>query len=260
MRNCKTPSRSRALQSFGILLWILWIGTPSAFSQTARFWDETVHSSSLGANRVIHVHLPPSYDANPKRRYPVLYLEDGQNVFSTAGTNVAFGWGNWALDQTADRLYRAGRMQEIIMVAVDNTSARYQEYCGRMNPPSTNGAVPPSATAFEKYSAFLITELKPLIDREYRTKTSAANTGIMGSSLGRLCSIVISWEHPETFGLAASLSGSFQVEHTNFLNSVLRDYRGKPKPVRVYLDSGVTDFMGGDDNCSLTGQVAAELR
>ena len=117
----------------------------------------------------------------------------------------------------------------------------------------------PIYTAFENYTAFLTTELKPRVDLEYRTKTDAANTGVMGSSMGGICSLVLAWEHPEVFGRAASLSGAFMVEGTNFLNSVLRNYHGKPKPVRVYLDSGVKAFMGGDDGCALTAQVAAAL-
>ena len=150
------------------------------------------------------------------------------------------------------------------MVGVDNSAARTNEYSGRIrhaqSAGSTNTASTNANTAFENYTAFLITELKPRIDREYRTKTDAANTGVMGSSMGGICSVVLAWEHPEVFGKAGSLSGAFMVEGTNFLNSVLRNYHGKPKPVRIYLDSGVTDFMGGDDGCALTKQVAAELR
>jgi enterochelin esterase-like enzyme len=82
----------------------------------------------------------------------------------------------------------------------------------------------------------------------------------MGSSLGGICSLVLAWEHPEIFGRTASLSGSFQVEHTNFLNEILHNYHGKPKPFRIYLDSGAIDFTGGDDGRALTTQVAAELR
>ena len=82
----------------------------------------------------------------------------------------------------------------------------------------------------------------------------------MGSSMGGLCSVVLAWEQPEVFGGAASLSGAFMVEGTNFLNAVLRPYQAKPKPARIYLDSGSVDFMGGDDGRSLTKAVAQELR
>ena len=105
----------------------------STVGQSGRLVDDSVLSRFLGANLGIHVYLPPSYDKEPTRRYPVLYLHDGQNVFSSAGMNIAFGWGNWGLDKTMDQLCHDGKMQEIIMVAVDNSPARYEEYCGRPN-------------------------------------------------------------------------------------------------------------------------------
>lgn len=246
------------------VLLLLLLSLQTAASQGQLVKEEAVASRFLNGSRTIHVYLPPSYKKEPNRRYPVLYLHDGQNVFSSAGENIAFGWGNWELDKTVDKLCRAGKMQEIIMVGVDNSFARMAEYSGRMsssndieisNPASTTGN-----TAFENYAAFLITELKPKIDREYRTKVEAANTGVMGSSMGGICSVALAWEHPEVFGRAASLSGAFQIEHADFLKTVLKTYQGKPKPVRIYLDSGTIDFTGGDDGRTLTGQVAAELR
>src|SRR5436309_1681902 len=92
--------------------------------------EERIVSRFLGTSRVVRVYLPPSYDVEPQRRYPVLYLHDGQNVFSSAGTNCCFGWGNWALDKTVDELCVARRMREIIMVAVDHSRSRYKEYRG----------------------------------------------------------------------------------------------------------------------------------
>ena len=146
-------------------------------------------------------------------------------------------------------------MQEIIMVAVDNSPARFAEYGGRVHAPGATNNTP-----FENYAAFLIQELKPQIDSKYRTRAEAASTAVMGSSMGGLCSLALAWDHPEVFGGAASLSGAFMVEQTNFLNAVLRAYHGKPKQTRIYLDSGATDFMGGDDGRLLTEAVAGEFR
>ena len=227
----------------------------TAWCQSGSLLETNPPSKFFGWNRGLHIYLPPSYSTEPKRRYPVLYLHDGQNVFSSAGTNCAFGWGSWELDKTVDELSRAGKMQEIIMVAVDNSFARYDEYCGRHHATNTS-----TNTAFENYAAFLLAELKPHMDREYRTQSDPAHTGVMGSSMGGICSLVLAWERPDIFGGAASLSGAFMVEQTNFLNDVLKPFHGKPKPIRIYLDSGVVDFMGGDDGHALTEQVAAELR
>ena len=227
-----------------------------------------VFSKHLETNRMVRVYLPPSYERDGNRWFPVLYLHDGQNAFTTAGTNVAFGWGNWELDKTIDSLSAAGKMQEIIMVAVDCSAERYLDYRGpayryleselkELNRPPP---APGDNSRYEKYTQFLIEELKPKIDREYRTLPNAANTAVMGSSMGGLCSLALAWEHPEIFGKAASMSGAFQVERTHFLTNVLRAYRGKPKPIRIYLDSGTSDFSGGDDGRNHTDAVAAELR
>ncbi len=220
-----------------------------------RLLKEEVPSRFLNTTRTVRIYLPASYRQETNRRYPVLYLHDGQNLFSSAGTNICFGWGNWELDKTADELAQARKMQEVIFVGIDNSPARYAEYCGRHHAADTN-----TNTEFENYAAFLIQELKPRIDSRYRTRPEPENTGVMGSSMGGICSMVLAWEHPEVFGKAASLSGAFQVEQTNFLNNVLRPYQGKAKPTHLYLDSGVIDFTGGDDGHKLTAAVAEEYQ
>jgi predicted alpha/beta superfamily hydrolase len=214
-----------------------------------------IASKFVKGPRTVQVYLPPSYHEEPNRRYPVLYLHDGQNFFSSAGTNICFGWGSWELDKIVDDLCGAKRMPEIILVAVNNSGGRYAEYCGKHRLADTN-----TNTEFEDYTAFLIQELKPRIDSQYRTRREPVNTGTLGSSVGGICSIVLAWDHPEVFGMSASLSGSFQIEGTNFLNNILRPYRSKPKSSRLYLDSGVVDFTGGDDGQKLTAGVADEFK
>ena len=130
----------------------------SAMAQSQLLRDETVPSHFLGGSRNIHVYLPPSYRTNLSKRYPVLYLNDGQNMFTSAGVDIAFGWGNWALDRTADEMVETRQMEEIIMVAVDNSRTRFVEYNGRVN--AADGVTP-----FENYAEFLVEELKPRIDR-----------------------------------------------------------------------------------------------
>ena len=226
---------------------------------------EQVKSRYLGSARTVRIYLPPSYESSPKRHYPVLYLHDGQNVFSSAGTNCCFGWGSWELDKTVEALSASRQMEEIIMVAVDNSRWRYQEYRGavprsRKKAAKTEPDDDAQETRFEKYAAFLMKELKPRIDRQYRTLPDAAHTAVMGSSLGGICSVALAWGYPKTFGAAASLSGSFQVEKNYFLEKVLQPYKRKPKRIRIYLDSGIIDFTGDDDGRKNTGAVAAELR
>jgi predicted alpha/beta superfamily hydrolase len=236
-----------------MLLWSSLLFLQSGEAQD-RLIKQEVNSRFLGGSRTVRVYLPASYTKASGQRYPVLYLHDGQNVYSFAGTNIAFGWGSWELDKTVDQLAGAGQMPEVIMVAVDNSRARYAEYCGAHHT-GTNQNTP-----FENYSAFLLEELKPKIDAEYRTEPKPATTAVMGSSMGGICSLILAWEHPDVFGAAASLSGAFMVEHTNFLDHVLRPCTAAPKPIRVYLDCGITDFMGGDDGRTLTDAVAGELK
>jgi len=233
-----------------------------------RFIQEEIKSRALGTSRTVRIYLPASYANKTQRRYPVLYLHDGQNAFSTAGAHCCFGWGSWAIDQTAGELAASGRMKEVILVAIDNSRFRYQEYRGPAYPYSAEELAalknkPSGAnddSRFEAYTSFLIEELKPKIDRDYRTQPGPRDTGLIGSSMGGIASLVIAWEHPEVFGLAASLSGAFQVERTNFIRRVLVPYSGRPKPLRLYLDSGTVDFSGGDDGRKHTERVAAELR
>ncbi len=241
--------------------------------------EQAVKSAHLGGSRKVRVYLPPSYEVEPRRRFPVLYLHDGQNVFSSAGPDGCFGWGNWELDVTADWLIRRGHMREIIMVAIDNSRSRYREYRGRLQSALTERAQTlkgrkartisparpgPESSAenarFDAYARFLVEELRPWVNREYRTLKTAASTGVMGSSLGGICSLSLGWEYPKVFGRVGCLSGSFQIERRNFLKRILEPYQGKTRSVRIYIDSGTIDYSGDDDGRADTDAVVNELR
>src|SRR5687768_17242007 len=110
-------------------------------------FEGNIQSEVLQTNRFVRVYLPPGYAENKTSRYPVLYIHDGQNAFSTVGPHVAFGWGNWELDTTADRLISEKKMRPIIMVAVDCGPSRYREYRG----PIAAGA---DNRPYERYGEF----------------------------------------------------------------------------------------------------------
>jgi hypothetical protein len=107
-------------------IWILLVVLLLAGAQLSRGEDrllkQEVASRFLHGSRTVRIYLPPSYHREPNRRYPVLYLHDGQNIFSSAGTNICFGRGSWELDKTVDDLCQAKKMQEIVLVAVDNNA------------------------------------------------------------------------------------------------------------------------------------------
>ena len=230
-------------------------------AQARIVFEGKIFSTILDANRTVRVYVPASYDENKRRRYPVLYLHDGQNIFSTGGEDAAFGWGTWELDRTVDRLVAEKRMREVIMVAVDNSRQRYAEYRGPSRESLREaGGNTDYPTRFERYAGFLIEELKPWVDREYRTLKGVANTAVMGSSLGGICSVALAWQYPKTFGGAASLSGSFQIERRFFLNHMLTVHRSRPKRFKLYLDSGTIDYTGDDDGRKNTADVAAACR
>jgi predicted alpha/beta superfamily hydrolase len=236
------------------LVFALLLCLTTAVNWGAIVFEGEIPSAILGKPRRIHIYVPPSYEKDAKRRYPVLYIHDGQNAFSTAGPGAAFGWGPWDFDKTADRLIAEQKIEPIIMVAIDCSNERYKEYRGPGAWTKTN-----DSPHYDRYERFLIEELKPKIDREYRTKKTAKDTGTIGSSMGGVVSLALAWQNPKVFGKAASLSGAFQVEGRAALKE-LQNYKAKKKPIRIYLDSGRIDYTGGDDGLKDTELIAEELR
>lgn len=178
-----------------------------------------INSANLnGEFRRYRVLLPRGYDSHPERRYPVLYMHDGQNVFEVGP------FGSWNAHTTAEALTRAGRMREVIIVGVDNGPNRLSDY-----------AAPDAGGQANRYVAFLTSELKPRIDSQYRTLTGADTTGAMGSSMGAHVSLYMGWDSTSTYTRVGALSGAFEVFSSGFYNRV----RSQPKrAIRLYLDSG----------------------
>ena len=161
----------------------------------------------LGRRRRVWVYLPADYAKNPARRYPVLYLHDGQNVFDSA---TSFG-GEWGVDETLDRLRAAGQdATGAIVVAVDNGNEfRSDEYI-----PWRSAALagqPHQGGQGGEYVDFLALTLKPYVDARYRTRPDAAHTGVAGSSLGGLISVYAALKYPRVFGRVGAFSPAFWV-------------------------------------------------
>lgn len=153
-------------------------------------------SAILKNRRAITVWLPPGYWRFPRHRYPVLYLQDGQNVFDPR--TAAYGV-EWDFDGHATRLVRQREMEPVIMVGVYNTPARMAEY----TPPWSDS---PDFGRLEAYGSFLLDEVKPFIDARYRTLAEC--TGIAGSSLGGLSALYLGMRHPRVFTRVGSVSPS----------------------------------------------------
>ncbi|RZJ91823.1 MAG: alpha/beta hydrolase [Brevundimonas sp.] len=159
--------------------------------------------------RNVTVWLPPGYDSQPDRRWPVLYMHDGQNLFDASKAYA----GEWGVDEHVSRLASTGQIDTPIVVGIWNTPLRLREYIPAdllaALPADMRGEVqaiyggPPLS---DQYLRFLVEELKPSIDRDYRTRSDCGCTAIMGSSMGGLISLYAMMKYPAVFGRAGCLS------------------------------------------------------
>ena len=184
-----------------------------------------VESVELGNRRDILVYLPPSYGAG-SREYPVLYMQDGQNLFDQFTSYT----GEWRVDEILEELAAEGL--EAIVVGVPNmTVDRLYEYTPFRDPRFGGGGAP-------AYLRFVVDVVKPLVDAEFRTARERERTGILGSSLGGLVSLFALFEHPGTFGLVGALSPSALFADGALLTYLL----GRPyQPARIAVDVGTLE-------------------
>jgi predicted alpha/beta superfamily hydrolase len=188
-------------------------------------------SRALGNRRNLTVYLPPGYDPDRGRRCPVLYLHDGQNLFDAARSPSGVSWDAHV---TAERLILSRRIPPVILVGIDNTPDRLDEYTPC--PDRGEGAGGRGGL----YGRFLADEVKPFIDRRYRTRPGRAHTGVAGSSLGGLVSLTIVREHPGRFGLCGLLSPSLWWARARVLRELGRD-PGWLRGVRFWVDAGTRE-------------------
>jgi predicted alpha/beta superfamily hydrolase len=185
---------------------------------------ERVSSKFLQQPRRVIVWLPPSYDRSPSRRYPVLYMQDGQQVFDPATSTLN---QDWEVDEWCTKLIAEDRLKELIVVGIYSSPDRLQEY-----DPTLEG---------EAYARFVAEELKPFIDEAYRTKADRSHTAVAGSSMGGCISLYLAWTRPDIFFGAACLSPSIHSETGPRLIPIL-EKTAAPPDLKIYLYCG-----GGDD-------------
>lgn len=197
-------------------------------------------------SRNVEVWLPKNYSADSEKKYKVLYMHDGQNLFSdkSASGNVT-----WGIDETLDSLITNSLVAPTIVVAIwNNGIKRFPEYMPKI--PGEYTSTPQAKAILEenfgvtellsrRYLQFLVEELKPFIDSTYNTSTRKKDTAIMGSSMGGLISVYAISEYPEVFGAAASLSTHWPVPligqaYIQSLASTLPD----PEDHKIYFDYG----------------------
>lgn len=161
--------------------------------------DTAFYIPELKRSRRIWIYLPENYYSS-KQKYPVLYMHDGQNLFDAATS----GFGEWGVDEALDSLQRQTGKYCIVVGIDHGGDHRLREY----NPYDNNRFGKEEGI---EYTEFLVKMLKPYIDAHYRTRRSAANTAIAGSSMGGLISAYAVLKYPETFGVAGIFSPSFWI-------------------------------------------------
>jgi predicted alpha/beta superfamily hydrolase len=189
-------------------------------------------STHLGRKLHVRVYLPPGYEQNPLRRYPVLYMHDGGNLFFP---EEAFLGRDWKVERAVTLLDHMNAMDRVVIVGV-YSGDRMEEY---------------TKPGYEAYARAIIDEVKPEIDGQLRVFDSALETGVIGSSLGGVVSFYMAWEHPQIFGFAACMSSTFS-HKDDLIERVLSEPRRESK---IYLDSG---WPG--DNYEVTLAMAMALQ
>ena len=195
-------------------------------------------SRILGNRRDVLVYLPPGYRRFSRKQYPVLYLHDGQNVFDAA---TSFGGVEWGVDETAERLIRTRIIEPLIVVAVANVGEdRVHEYTPTPGVIETKGKRKKRSRGLARlYGQFLMDELKPYVDRKYRTKPEPEFTGLGGSSLGGLVTLAIGILYPEVFHRLMVMSPS--VWWDDFAIYRLVDSIERKPPLKIWIDTGTAE-------------------
>ena len=183
-----------------IASWAIPKSAPSSTATGDLRWMDFA-SEVLGSKRRVTVWLPPQYRDGVHEGFPVVYCLDGQNLFDRQW--AAFGV-EWEADETARDLARGPANLPLILVGIDNSKDRFDEYTPVVDEVSDK----PVGGKADEYLRFLVTELKPWIDREYRTLKTADTTAIVGSSLGGVFVLHALRKHPEVFGKGAAMSPS----------------------------------------------------
>ena len=192
-------------------------------------------SRILRSRRDILVYLPRGYRRQRKARYPVLYMHDGQNVFDAA---TSFAGVEWGVDETAQRLIRKNLIEPLIIVAVENVGDnRIHEYAPSRGVFHQTGTRKKRSRGLgQKYGSFLIEELKPFIDKTYRTRPEGEFTGVAGSSLGGLLTLALGLWFPQSFSRLGVLSPAVWWDDQMIVQMV--EQLEHKLPLKIWLDTG----------------------
>jgi predicted alpha/beta superfamily hydrolase len=203
---------------------------PSSLKSRLRLHPQFT-SRLMDEKRDFMVYLPPLYEAEPDRRYPTLYLQDGQNLFDPDTSFIPGKY--WRVGESADELIMAGMIEPLMIVGIYN-SGRYRinEYTHVEDKRLGGGRA-------DAYGQMLVEELKPFVDHHYRTLPGIENCGLGGSSLGGLVSMYLALRYSRVFGKLVAMSPSVWWRNRAILKTVAQIQR-KPE-LRIWLDIGTKE-------------------
>lgn len=187
-------------------------------------FSENFEIPQLSRNRRITVLLPHDYYENTQKTYPVLYMNDAQNLFGHGSA-----YGNWEIDKRLSLLKKSGE-RDVIVVAIDHGSENRNSEYSPYSTPTTN-----QKGEGMRYATFIVRVLKPLIDKKYRTQPERSNTGIGGSSMGGLISIYTGMMYPETIGRLMVFSPALWTSPKIYFDSV---EFFSPLDTKIYIYGG----------------------
>ena len=188
------------------------------------------HSRFLPDDRDVTIYLPPGYDEDEDRQYPVLYLQDGQNLFDPRTSFIP--GRTWQVAETADTVIEAGEVEPLIIVGIANTGEhRLAEYTPTRDWKMGGGDA-------DKYGDLLAQDLLPFIAANYRVRSGVENTGLGGSSLGGLVTLYLGLRYPDLYGKLTVMSPSVWWNHKSIVGCVNENAPRMRHRPRIWLDVG----------------------
>ncbi|MCX7951325.1 MAG: alpha/beta hydrolase-fold protein [Clostridiales bacterium] len=210
---------------------------------------EEIYMKELNRNRNIRVLLPLDYYENIEKRYPVIYMHDGQNLFDNS---LSYSGHSWEVKETLDRMQKDGIIDGFIVVGIDNNQEgfkRLDEYSPWRNEEIDDllnrGIEKGAGGEGKEYADFIVNTLKPYIDENFRTQKDRENTIVAGSSMGGFISLYIGFKYQDIFSKVGAFSTAAWFKEGELLE-FLRE-QGQIENMKVYLDIGTEETSNDDD-------------
>jgi len=232
---CDCPAQVTSIEIDAHPLATLSVMAQLVFSDGVRSEGQIVKAAALHKNvvfddyegREMQIYLPDGYHEED-RVYPVIYMHDGQNLFSE---QIAFLW-DWRVDEVMDRLIREGKIEKCVVVGIYNSSRRAQEYTPFADINFGGGEA-------RKFSAYIVEKLIPYLEKKYRVSNKREDRAVMGSSFGGILSLWMGYTYPDVFSMVAAISPSLWIADGAMLHILGIE---KKKDIKIWIDQGTGEF------------------